>query len=315
MAKKTETKSTKPAAKPAGKKPAAKPAAKPAPKATVGGKKVPIDPPVLKAGHQMTKKKLAGMQRKDKSIEFLLRYPLDFFMQNVDCEGAVDDDIKARACPPGYIAFETDLTPYAANQKKREIDLRVVTWVEKAPEEPVAEPQPPTPEPEKPEPREFRDTSVAEAAEASEQASNSAAGLPERQKAEETKAEYVPVKATVHSDDKEATATFDAAPWFEQATEDQLLDLAREEYKYDATSDAVAEFMAARLGEVKEVMDYVAERNAKLKADGKEEEGFGCAVTEDDVLEWVEANRPYLLPKLAEIKEGKDEPEEAASPA
>jgi hypothetical protein len=279
-------------------------------------KKKPIVPPVLKDGHQMTEKKLAGMRRKDKSIEFLLRYPLDFFMQNSDCEDAVDDDVKARACPPGYIAFETDLTPYAVNERKREIDLRVVTWVEKAPEEPAeAEPAPPAGLTgssggfdDRP-PGEFRDTSAEEAADASRQASEYAAGELERKKAGEEKAEYVPVKATVHSDDREATATFDAAPWFEQATEDDILNLAREEYKYEATSDRVAEFMAARLGEVKEVMDYVGERNTRLKADGKEEEGFGCAVTEDDVLEWVEANRPYLLPKLAEIKEGKDEME------
>lgn len=321
MAKKTETKApktTKPVGKPKlgvpkGSPPARKPAAK-KPSPAVKDKKPPAEPPLLKADHRMTEKKLATLRRKpDLPVKFLLRYPLSFFLDAEDNLAQIEEDVALRACPPGYVASDMELFPEDCNAKKKEIDLLVVTVIEKAPP-PEAEPAPNdvphgsgyggVPTGEEHRAAEFRDTSAEEGKEAGEQASKYAADSLAKQKAGESKAEYVPVAATVHSDDKEVDAKFDASPWFEQATEDNILDLARDQYKHEASSDVIAEFMADRDPKVKDVMNYVAERNVRLREAGDEAEGFGCVVDEDQALEWVEKNRPYLLPKLAEIKEG-----------
>lgn len=297
------TKTAKPVGKPKlgvpkGSPPARKPAAK-TPSPAAKDKKPPAEPPLLKTGHDMTEKKLAALRGKKPTVKFLLRYPLSFFLDAEDNLAAIEDDVAARACPRGYVASDMELFPYDTNEKKKEIDLLVVARIEKAPPpevEPVPEPDtsndpagtPVISDRPSPEPVDLNADVTARA----------------RDKATESKAEYVPVAATVHSDDKEVDAKFDASPWFEQATEDNILDLARDQYKHEASSDVIAEFMTDRDPKVKDVMNYVAERNVRLREVGDEAEGFGCVVDEDQALEWVEKNRPYLLPKLAEIKEG-----------
>lgn len=83
---------------------------------------------------------------------------------------------------------------------------------------------------------------------------------------------------------------FDASPWFEQAGDDEIIALARDKYTGKAATE-VARFVGKNNADVLDLME-----------DGT------VTVSEDDALEWVEANKPDLLPKLAEVHDAKTQP-------
>lgn len=290
------------------KKPAAKPAAK-TNKAVVA--KPAAKPPLkeLRPGSNMTLKKLKTITDKKGFSHFLLRYPFSFFLETEDCLSAIAADIARMACPLGYRDEHTQLRPFAIlSTKTKDLLVAVETKIVPIPYEP------PTTLPE-PEPYMPPDNSVpVTGGDIVLDDYDRTPDADRAPKAAETKSEldeFEPVAAEVHSDDREAKATFDAQEWFKQASDDDILNLAREDYQFEATSDAVAEFMAAKDEKVKEVMEYVATRNDTLKSQNREQEGFGCSVDEAQAIDWVEKFRPHLLDKLAKIKDGEDAGDEA----
>lgn len=92
------------------------------------------------------------------------------------------------------------------------------------------------------------------------------------------------IKAEVHSDDYKATADFDATRWFEQASDEEILELAACDWGGDYPADDVARWFEDEDSEVERVFDYVD--TAGL--------GFECHVEVADAMDWVKANRPEL---------------------
>ena len=95
------------------------------------------------------------------------------------------------------------------------------------------------------------------------------------------------IRAEVHSDDYAATAKFDAAPWFEQATDEAIEQLAACDYGGDYAADAVAEWSAKLFDAVADVFHY--DELARC--------GFECHVNPDDAEAWIAANRPHAISK------------------
>lgn len=92
------------------------------------------------------------------------------------------------------------------------------------------------------------------------------------------------IRAEVHSDDYAATAKFDATPWFEQATDEAIEQLAKCDYGGDYAADAVAVWSASLFADVAGVFQY--DELARC--------GFECHVNPDDAEAWIAENRPHL---------------------
>jgi hypothetical protein len=105
----------------------------------------------------------------------------------------------------------------------------------------------------------------------------------------------VRIGAEVHSDDYHATADFDATPWFEQATDRQISDLADAGWRGDYPADVIAEWIheSSLDAGVDAVFDYIA--TADLP---KDYSGFEVSVDEDQARRWVAINRPELEESL-----------------
>ena len=93
------------------------------------------------------------------------------------------------------------------------------------------------------------------------------------------------ITAECHSDDHVREATFDATPWFEQASDGELVSLAECGWRGDYPADAVAQFMAEQSEPVRQVFEYI-----ELVGD----QGFECSVNTGDGETWLREHRPHL---------------------
>jgi hypothetical protein len=98
------------------------------------------------------------------------------------------------------------------------------------------------------------------------------------------------IRAEVHSDDDKVTATFDATPFFEQATLAELLGLADIGWGGNSEADAVALFMHVKDKNVRRVFEYLS-FHPSFQYSG-DRVGFECKVNERDAAAWVRANKP-----------------------
>jgi len=94
------------------------------------------------------------------------------------------------------------------------------------------------------------------------------------------------INAKCYSDDGAVEVNFDATAWFEQATDEQIKELADIEWGGNYASDDVALHMATVDKKVQKVFDY-CEINRDMP-------GFECRVNPQDAIAWVKANRPSL---------------------
>ena len=96
------------------------------------------------------------------------------------------------------------------------------------------------------------------------------------------------IRAEMHDDEFRTSARFDATEWFEQASDEQILNLAKIQWRGDYAADAVAEFFeGAGVGEpetVDEVFKYVSLRDC----------GFEVSVEPEDAIAWIKSKRPQL---------------------
>lgn len=100
------------------------------------------------------------------------------------------------------------------------------------------------------------------------------------------------IRAEVHDDHFRTSSRFDATPWFEQASDDDILELAKIDWGGDQKADEVAEFFEQHNVGEPETVDEV------FKATGVLDVGFEVSVEEADALKWVQANRPHLMEKI-----------------
>jgi hypothetical protein len=72
------------------------------------------------------------------------------------------------------------------------------------------------------------------------------------------------ITTEVHTDDYVAEAKFDAEPWFQQATDKQILALAGCQFGGDYPADEVAQWFDGKHEEVSDVFRYLGhKRNCK----------------------------------------------------
>ena len=68
------------------------------------------------------------------------------------------------------------------------------------------------------------------------------------------------INAEVHSDDRAVDADFDATLWFEQASDDEIMELEYSGWGGDYPADAVAQFFEDANSEVADVFKHVGHR-------------------------------------------------------
>lgn len=98
------------------------------------------------------------------------------------------------------------------------------------------------------------------------------------------------IKAEVHTDDYAFKVEFDATPWFEIATQEQIQKLADCGWGGDYPADDVAIAMGNYDTNVEQF--WIQKENA----DKRQPQGFECRVDEEQAREWLTANRPHCLP-------------------
>jgi hypothetical protein len=104
------------------------------------------------------------------------------------------------------------------------------------------------------------------------------------------------VRAEVHSDDHVAKANFDAAEWFRQASDREIIDLSNAGWSGDYPADAVAEWMRERSQDVDRVFAYIEGARSDIP---KNLSGFEVSVDEGDAILWLKSNRPELYMSLS----------------
>jgi hypothetical protein len=102
-----------------------------------------------------------------------------------------------------------------------------------------------------------------------------------------------PIPAELHADDGGATANFDAAAFFEQASDEDLVELGKLQWESSYESDAIAEFMNGKDQGVTDVYDYREQHPQQLNGDTN---GFDVHLDAAAAEAWLEANRPHLFP-------------------
>lgn len=100
--------------------------------------------------------------------------------------------------------------------------------------------------------------------------------------------EATPVRAECHTDDYAFEYDFDAAPWFEQATDEQIIALANCGWGGDYPADDVARFVSDDDDRLGLLFRYTQTANR----------GFECHVNDGDAGRWLTEHRPQLLAAL-----------------
>ena len=104
--------------------------------------------------------------------------------------------------------------------------------------------------------------------------------------------DYGNIDAEVHTDDRAVSHKFNAAPYFADITDKQIMDILRRGYSGCESTDQIAlEYPLPEKG-IEEVMHYLNHIRQTLDM------GFECSVDEDDVLAWVRVHRPALIEKI-----------------
>jgi hypothetical protein len=110
------------------------------------------------------------------------------------------------------------------------------------------------------------------------------------------------IKAEIHTDCRTAEANFDATHWFQQASDNEILDLADCGWGGGLAADDVAEYYNDRKSDlgVEEVFTalHILRRKQNI--------GFECNVDGEDALAWLKEHRPWLHAIIV------DQPEEKA---
>ncbi len=104
------------------------------------------------------------------------------------------------------------------------------------------------------------------------------------------------IEAKVTDDDAVVEIPFDASPWFEQATDDEILKASSVDFCGGYECDVIADYMRDKDEEVGKFFNYLEALN-EIQASG-----FFCTIDELSAIEWLKSNRPHLAKQL-EVKE------------
>jgi hypothetical protein len=105
------------------------------------------------------------------------------------------------------------------------------------------------------------------------------------------------IPAEAHSDDHAIKVEFDALPWFQQASEQEIRDLSACGWGGDYPADEIVFYLDETVPDLNKLIAYmhiIASDPAK-----KDCHGFECRVDESRVLEWLKQHRQALWAELA----------------
>lgn len=116
--------------------------------------------------------------------------------------------------------------------------------------------------------------------------------------------EHPLIRGRCHDDGHNVVALFDATPWFEQASDERIIELTEcaasflpeqwddidECWGQDYPSDAIAIFMADHNDSVAEMFKFIALSRERL--------GFECYIHPLDTIKWIEEHRPHLISRI-----------------
>ena len=105
------------------------------------------------------------------------------------------------------------------------------------------------------------------------------------------------IRAECHSDDRMVEAAFDAEPWFKQASDEDVVRLARCGWGNDYPADELAIFIADMNEEVQRVFTYL-----DLVAHKKNPPGFECTVEHSSAIEWLSRHNPELAMRVQKLR-------------
>ena len=97
------------------------------------------------------------------------------------------------------------------------------------------------------------------------------------------------IPAECHSDDRFVEATFDATPWFDQASDKAITALVQCEFGCDYPADDVAIFMADHNSDIADMFKYIEIVGKKTSM------GFECNVERTEAMRWISKKRPHLI--------------------
>jgi len=98
------------------------------------------------------------------------------------------------------------------------------------------------------------------------------------------------IPAYCHTDDRRIDVEFDATPWFRQASNNEITDLAACGFGGDYPADEVAIWMADQHPGIANMFKYI-----EAVTTPRHSEGFECHVGEVAATAWVKRYRPYLI--------------------
>jgi hypothetical protein len=106
------------------------------------------------------------------------------------------------------------------------------------------------------------------------------------------------IRARCYSDDRKAKAGFDAVGWFEYASDQDIINLAKCGWIDKTPAEQVTIYMADHDRGVAKVYKYLQEKN-----EGTEKQmGLVCHVNETAARKWIKEHRDYLIGQLRRKK-------------
>lgn len=106
------------------------------------------------------------------------------------------------------------------------------------------------------------------------------------------------IKAEAHSDDRNVEVEFDVTPWFQQASDGEIRELARCGWGGDYPADEVARFFETKTREMTRLFEYL--ELVREDWSKKDLRGFECHVDPEDAMQWLKKKRQRLNTELAE---------------
>ena len=97
------------------------------------------------------------------------------------------------------------------------------------------------------------------------------------------------ITAECHSDDYLYQVEFDAKPWFEKATPEEIANLIECNWRGDYPADDVALYMKQFVPKLQVLLEYVTAVGMYRDM------GFEVSVNEDEALIWLKKNRPEIV--------------------
>ena len=107
------------------------------------------------------------------------------------------------------------------------------------------------------------------------------------------------VKAEAHSDDRVFVVSFDAAPWFARAEDEEIEALHACGWHYDSAADVVALHFEDVNEDIRAMLAYTRATSGMRWA-----VGFECSVNEEDADAWLKRHRPGLRAILLCVDRG-----------